>query len=280
VDTDLRRPLGLLETIVYTVDDRGVARITLNRPDAANARNQRMRDELHRAYDHVATSGEVTVTVLTGTGEKFFCAGMDLKEASGPETPVERRDRLRRNRDIEELANLPQPTIAAVNGYALGGGCEMALACDLRVMADEASIGLTEVTHGLMPGGGGTQRLPRLVGFARAAELIFLSERVDGVRAAALGLVNRHVPRAELHDAVDALAGRIADQPAAALRAAKEALLAGQDLPIGAAVERELDGLLFLLAEQAAERERRVTDAHPNGSDAEGFAPTETPQRH
>ena len=118
----------------------GVATVTLDRPEAANARNQQMRDELKAIWSGIADDAAIRAVVLTGAGDRFFCAGMDLKEAGVPETPAERRDRLRSSRDIEQLAALPQPTIAAVNGAALGGGCEMALACDIRLIAHTARI--------------------------------------------------------------------------------------------------------------------------------------------
>lgn len=254
-----------LATLRYHLDDAGIAWITLDRPDAANARNQRMREDLNRLYDDLAVDPAVRVVVLTGAGDRFFCAGMDLKEAATPESPLERRARLRAGRDIEKLAALPQPTIAAINGYALGGGCEMALACDLRVMASDASIGLTEVAHGLMPGGGGTQRLPRLVGYARAAELIYLGRRLSGAQAEAIGLVNQVVEPSQLLPTVTELAGHIAAQPPAAIRAAKESLRAGLELTLSAGVERELDGLLFLLSQ----RDHRRRDASAPAGDAD-----------
>lgn len=250
-----------LRTVIFRLDQAGVAWITLDRPTAANARNQQMRSELTRVYESIAGNDDVRVVVLTGSGDQYFCAGMDLKEASAPESPLERRQRLRSGRDIEKLAALPQPTIAAINGYALGGGCEMALACDIRVMADEASIGLTEVAHGLMPGGGGTQRLPRLIGYARASELIFLARRLSGPEAEAIGLVNRTVAGSELMSAVTNLAEAIATQPAPAVRAAKESLRAGLEQPLSVGVQRELDGLLFLLDE----RDHRASVTSPSG---------------
>ena len=248
-------PGTVREAIEVDLDHRGVLTITLARPDAANSRNQAMRRELAEVYTAAATDDAVRVVVLTGKGDRHFCAGMDLKEAGQPETPVERRERLRGARDIEQLARLPRPTIAAINGYALGGGFEMALACDMRVMATDAKVGLTEVRHGLMPGGGGTQRLPRLIGSARAAELLYLGKVLDGPAAEQLGLVNASVPTADLHDRVSTLAGALAEQSPKALRAIKESLLASAELPLAAGIEKELDGLLFLLQEQQAAKD-------------------------
>lgn len=242
--------VGAGEAIEVDLDDRGVLTVTLARPEAANSRNQAMRRELAATWTAAAADDAVRVVVLTGKGDRHFCAGMDLKEAGQPETPVQRRERLRASRDIEQLARLPRPTIAAINGYALGGGFEMALACDLRIMASDAKVGLTEVRHGLMPGGGGTQRLPRLVGSAKAAELLFLGSVLDGPGAERAGLVNTAVPAAELHDRVATLAGALAEQSPMALRAIKESLLAAAELPLSAGVDRELDGLLFLIEEQ------------------------------
>lgn len=243
------------EAIEVDLDARGVLTITLARPDAANSRNQAMRRELAEVYTAVAVDDTVRVVVLTGKGDRHFCAGMDLKEAGQPETPVERRERLRSARDIEQLARLPRPTIAAINGYALGGGFEMALACDMRVMATDAKVGLTEVRHGLMPGGGGTQRLPRLIGAAKAAELLYLGKVLDGPAAEQLGLVNVAVPAADLHDRVSTLAGALAEQSPTALRAIKESLLASAELPLSAGIDKELDGLLFLIQEQQAAKD-------------------------
>lgn len=237
----------MAEATACAVSAAGVATVTLQRPDAANARNQAMRDELGALWADLARERDVKVVVLTGAGDRFFSAGMDLKEARAPETLRERRDRMRASRDIELLAHLPQPTIAAVNGYALGGGLEMALACDLRVIALEAEIGLPEVGHGLIPGGGGTVRLPRLVGPAVAFELLFTGRRVDGATALRLGLCNRAVPRTELEATVAGLAGAIAAHPTHALREVKEAVLAAQDVPVQFAVEAERDRLVMLM---------------------------------
>lgn len=240
------------ETITFDVGGDGVAWLRLDRPDAANARNQRMRGELLAVYDAVAEDHRVRVLVLTAAGERFFCAGMDLNEAAGSETPLERRRRLQQGRDIDALAQLPVPTIAAINGFALGGGLEMALACDLRVAAEEAELGFPEVTHGLIPGGGATQRLPALLGPALAYELLYLGERIDGQQAAQMGLANRAVPLAELATTARSLAERIAAHPAPAIRLLKEAVRNGLEGPPGPARKAELDLLLTLLADRDA----------------------------
>jgi methylglutaconyl-CoA hydratase len=220
-----------------------VATVTLERPDAANARNQTMRRELSRIWDHLGSRSDVSAVILTGTGERFFCAGMDMKEAGEPESPAQRRD-------IEQLASLPQPTIAAINGYALGGGFEMALACDIRVIAEHAQVGLTEVAHGLVPGGGGTQRLPRLVGPARASEMLFLGLRLGGPQALEWGVVNRCVPGDALMAIAHEVASAIAAQPRRALLYAKELLRMSAEVPQAPGIERELDVLLTLLADR------------------------------
>jgi enoyl-CoA hydratase/carnithine racemase len=175
--------------------------------------------------------------VLAAAGEKFFCAGMDLKEAGQPESPGARRDRFKRSRDVDQLGSLSQPTIAAINGYALGGGFEMALACDFRVMADTATVGLPEINAGLGPAAGGTQRLPRLIGIARATELIMLGRRLGADEALAYGLVNRVVPLDQLHQEAGALAGELAGKSPRALR------------------DAEIDAISTLLAEQQATKE-------------------------
>lgn len=236
--------------------DGAVAWVGLERPDAANARNQQMRNELKGIWSGIAADDGIAVVVLRAAGDRFFCAGMDLKEAGAPESPAERRDRLRSSRDIDQLAALPQPTIAAINGFALGGGLEMALACDLRIAADHAQLGLTELVHGLVPGGGGTQRLPRLVGTARAAEMLYLGLRLSAAQSADWGLVNRVVPAAELHAAAAEMAGAVAANSPRALRYAKELIRTSQDVPVQVGAQLELDSLLTLMADRQAEQQQ------------------------
>lgn len=242
-----------LETVRFRVEDSGVAWVELDRPEAANARNQRMRQELSSVYEQVAQEAAIKVLVLTAVGDRFFCAGMDLKEAGESESPLRRRARLRSERDIDALAALPVPTIAAINGYALGGGLEMALACDLRIAADEAQLGLPEISHGLIPGGGATQRLPQLVGPGRAYELLYLGERVDGLTASEIGLVNRCVPREQLVGTVAEMAAAIAQHAGPALRLLKESVRNGLEIAPAAARAAELDLLLTLLAHRSSD---------------------------
>lgn len=242
------RPGQSGETVLTHVED-GVLTVRLNRAESAHARNQIMRDELASLWRVVAADRDVRVVVLTGAGDRYFCAGMDLKEASQPEEPVARRDRMQRSRDIERLADLPQPTVAAINGYALGGGLEMALACDIRLIADGAQVGLPEVTRGLVPGGGGTQRLPRLIGYARACELVLSGRRLTADEAVEWGIAARAVPAAELPAAVRALAASIAAHPEPAVRYAKVLLRRSLQVPVSAGVDAELDVVLTLLAQ-------------------------------
>jgi len=254
------------ETVILRVDDDGIAWVFLDRRQAANARNQQMRSDLAALWRWIAASHEVLVVVLTGAGDRFFCAGMDLKEASHDETPEALRERMRRVRDIEILAALPQPTIASINGAARGGGLEMALACDIRVIADEASIGFPEVGHGLMPGGGGTVRLPRLIGAERALEMLYLGTIMSGPEAVAAGLASRHVPADQLEAAVSELAASIAVRPPAAVRATKDAVRYGLEHSPRLSLDRELDGLLTLLEHRAQELSTKQSDGDRDGN--------------
>jgi enoyl-CoA hydratase/carnithine racemase len=240
-----------LEATTLTISDSGIAELTLNRPEAANARNQVMRNELSEIYTQLSDDPTVRVLVLRGAGDRFFCAGMDLKESRAPESTLERRSRLRGSRDIEQLAAFPRPTIAVISGYALGGGLEMALACDLRIAASDAVVGLTEIQHGLIPGGGGTQRLPRLAGWSKATEMILLGTRLSGTEAFDAGIVNWVLPREEINAFALSVATKLAESPPAALSLAKESIRASMEMPLRSGVERELDSLLFLMSERS-----------------------------
>ncbi|MCA1834158.1 MAG: enoyl-CoA hydratase/isomerase family protein [Actinobacteria bacterium] len=210
-----------------------VSVITIDRPAASNSLNRASLDALAAAIMTVR-EGSARAVVLTGAGEKAFCAGADLKERAGM-SDDEVRDFIRTIRDTATaIANLPQPVIAAINGVAFGGGCELALACDIRVMADTATIGLTETGLGIIPGGGGTQRLPRLVGRGRALEMI--------LTALQIGLVEEIAGSGETLKRADEIAQRIAANAPIAVKAAKEAVRRGLEMPLdnGLKLETEL----------------------------------------
>jgi enoyl-CoA hydratase/carnithine racemase len=219
----------MAEPPVVLVDEEDqIVTVTLNRPDARNALNQGVLDRLLDVIDDVAPRRDVRAVVFTGAGDRAFCAGADLKERAGM-SPEQTRFFLRRiKRVMDHIERMPMPTIAAVNGFAFGGGCELALACDLRVMQEGAQIGLTECALGIIPGAGGTQRLPRLVGPSRAKELIFTARRLDAQGAAAVGLVDHAVPAGEALAKAKALAGEMRDNCAPlAVEAAKAAIDGG-----------------------------------------------------
>lgn len=241
---------------VRTSLEGGVLTVWVHRPAAAHARNQAMREALWQLWTAVAQREDVRCVVLSGWGERHFCAGMDLREARGEETPAERRERMLRYRDIDVLAALPQPTIAAINGTALGGGLEMALACDIRIVAEEAQLGLPEVGLGLVPGGGGTQRLPRIVGYSRAFELVVGARRLNGAQALDWGLATRCVPRAQLAEEARTLAQALGSQPQNAVRRAKHLLKSSLQLSVEEGARSEVDTLLALLAEPQVTRAR------------------------
>lgn len=219
----------------------GVAWVTLNRPDARNALSLAVNRELTRLARELGDDPEVRVVVLTGAGEHAFCAGADLKERKGVPAAASKPYIDAISGAIDAWARLPRPTICALNGSAYGGGLELALACDLRVCVEGAELGLTEVRLGIMPGAGGTQRLPRLVGVAAAKELILLGRRVGAARARALGLVMDVVPAAALRATVDGLLAELAGCAPRSLQMAKAAIDRGIDVGIdeGLRIERQ-----------------------------------------
>lgn len=228
-------------TLLLSIDE-GVATLTLNRPEAMNAITQRMKDELGAALDAVTTDQDVRVLVVTGAGDKAFCAGADVKERAASEpAPAEFFFRQQAtHRLFSRLEQFPKPVIAALNGVAFGGGAEIALCADLRVAAEHARFGLTEVSLGVIPAGGGTQRLARLVGPARAKELLFTAARLTAAEAMSLGLVNRVVPASQLGEEVRSLARTLSRMPPLALRFAKQAVDKGLQADLQTALDFEL----------------------------------------
>jgi len=220
---------------------------TLDRAASLNAFNrpllEAMRETVRAAHD----DRSVRCAIITGAGERAFSAGADLKERRGMSLDETRQFVYLIGSTFDAVARLPFPTIAAVNGVAFGGGMELLLACDLRVLADSAQIGLTEVSVGIMPGAGGTQRLPRIVGVARAKELILSGRRLTADEAHAMGIANRVVPRADLMRAVRELAERIAQQAPLAVRQAKHAIDAGLDTRLADGLQIEAAAYAELL---------------------------------
>lgn len=239
------------ETLLVEIDE-GIATVTVNRPSALNAMTLTTIRELQDAVQGLGASEQVRVVILTGAGGKAFVAGADIAGMRDME-PAEARDMcLLAHQTFTAIEASPKPFIAAVNGYALGGGCELAMCCDFRIAAHSARFGQPEINLGIIPGFGGTQRLPRLVGKGRALELILTGEMIDAQEACRIGLVNRVVPADELMATVRGIAARLAGKGLPALRACKEAVTKGMetDLATALAYEAGLFGLCFTTADQ------------------------------
>jgi E-phenylitaconyl-CoA hydratase len=226
-----------------------VATITLNRPEALNAVDPEMRGELHRTWDRIHNDDDIRVVIITGAGEKSFCTGSDLKKTlPTDETPAQQIFGSS-IAGASLIANLDtdKPLIAAVNGYALGGGCELALACDIRICSSNASFALPEVKVGSMPGAGGSVRLPRHVGRSDAMLMLLTGMRVDAAEALRMGLVSRVVDPLNLMDHAREIANAIAANAPLSVRAVKRMVRQGEDMPLAHAIdtERALFGLLY-----------------------------------
>ncbi|EMA63617.1 enoyl-CoA hydratase [Halorubrum distributum JCM 13561] len=234
------------DTIEFDVDDRGVATITVDRPEQLNALTAETLEAIEDALNEAADR-DARVLVIAGAGDEAFVAGADISHMVDLSTPEAQAYAELGHRVADAIETFPAPTVAAVDGYAFGGGCELALACDLRVAAESAVLGQTEIDLGIIPGWGGTQRLPALVGDEVARRLIFLGERIDAEEAAEVGFVGEVVADAEFDDRIDELAGELAAKPATALRAAKEALNAAGEgsAATGLALERRAWAGLF-----------------------------------
>ena len=240
------------ETLVHVevgtgTDDSpaGVATIRLERPPM-NALNTALQEQLRAAAQQVSDDPDIRAVVIWG-GEKVFAAGADVKEFAGQDHAFMSRDAGRLTSSLDALARIPKPVIAAVTGYALGGGCELALTADFRVSADNARWGQPEILLGIIPGAGGTQRLPRLIGPAKAKDLIYTGRFVDAAEALEIGLVDVVVPKADVYATALKMAAKFATGPALALAAAKQAIDGGldTDLATGLRLESYLFASLF-----------------------------------
>jgi methylglutaconyl-CoA hydratase len=213
--------------------------ITINRPEARNALSREVNLRLHELMVDLDIDNSIRAIVFTGAGDKAFCAGADLKERRGVAASDTAPFIAAISGAINQVAKIRCPTIAAMNGSAYGGGMELALACDFRILVEGAELGLTEVRLGIMPGAGGTVRLPRLLGEARAKEMIMLGRRVSAARAYEIGLVNQVVPAAGLTSAVESMIQELAACGPLSVRAAKSSLERGMDTTMEAALEIE-----------------------------------------
>jgi enoyl-CoA hydratase/carnithine racemase len=228
-----------LPTLLRTEDRGHVRVVTIDLEAKLNVLSRPLVAELKAEALRAAADGGVRAVVLTGAGTKAFCAGADLKERTSWTKDDVRQWLVELHEGLREIERCPKPWIAAINGLALGGGCELALACDLRVMDPAAQIGLTEVRIGIIPGGGGTVRLARVIGLGRARDLILTARRVPADEALALGLANRISAPGEAVNAAIAVAGQIADNAPVAVAAAKAALEEAWDLELEPALARE-----------------------------------------
>jgi enoyl-CoA hydratase/3-hydroxyacyl-CoA dehydrogenase len=227
--------------------EEGIGWITLNRPHRLNTLTSEMVDEMHSVLDDFEADKAIKCIVITGAGEKAFSAGADVTAFTGL-TPATAVEASAKGQELySRFEKISKPVIASLNGYALGGGLEMALACDFRIASENAEMGQTESKLGLIPGWGGTQRLVRIIGLAKAKELIMLGERIPAEEAARIGLVNKVVPRAKLQEETVALARKLADGPPVALKLAKETLNFGTQVPleIGLKMEAEAFGIVL-----------------------------------
>lgn len=234
------------DKVVLIETDGHVATVTINRPDKLNALNAYVRSEFVAAFDALGANDDVRVVIVTGAGEKSFVAGADIGEFEG-RSPVDQFRVMKSFGIVDVVDAFPKPVIAAINGFCLGGGCELAMGCDIRIASDKAKLGQPEVNLGILPGAGGSQRLPRLVGLGTAYKMLFSGEMVRADEALRIGLVDEVVPADQLTDRTRALAATIASKSPVALQLIKEAVRAAVRMPLdeGLRLETTLFGLAF-----------------------------------
>jgi enoyl-CoA hydratase len=240
------------QEITYEIKNR-VGVITINRPEAMNAMTYKMRDELAEVIARIKDDPAVGAAVITGAGDKAFMSGADIRELDTSTPILERKEiMMRAHRLCRALETLGKPVIAAVNGVALGGGCELCMACTFRIAAENARFGQPEIKLGMIPGYGGSQRLPRLVGKARALEMLLLGGMIDAQEAHRIGLVNRVVPLPELMPAALDMADKLAQMPPLAVKFALAAVDRGLDLALDQALELEADYVVQVFSTEDA----------------------------
>lgn len=234
------------QTITLTRENR-VALLALNRPEAMNALNKQMIEEMGWAVEQVAEDEDIRVLIITG-GEKVFAAGGDIKAMIDCDSLAARNYVAPIHKVFNRIAGLPKPTIAAVCGHALGGGAELMATCDFRLAGENAHFGFPEITLGIFPAAGGSQRIPRLIGLARAKELMFTGDIIGASTAQAIGLVNKVVPTEQVMEEARKLAGKLASKAPQALSSLKESIHTGLDLNLASGLKQEVDKFTMLFA--------------------------------
>ena len=238
------------------VEKRGrIAVVTVNRPDKLNALNIATRNEILAAFDRLAGDDEVRVVVITGAGEKAFIAGADISEFAG-KTAVAQRGVMKGRRAFDAVEDFPKPVIAMINGFALGGGCELAMACDIRIASTKAKLGQPEIKLGIIPGGGGTQRMTRLIGEGKAMELCMTGDMITAEEAERLGLVNYAVLPEDLEAKTMEVANKIAEMSPVALAMVKQAVKNAARMNLREGLDSEVD--LFALCFSSEDKEEGV----------------------
>lgn len=248
------------EEVVLTRIDGHVATLTINRPDKLNALNIETRGRMVQELDELAKNDDVRVVVITGAGDKAFVAGADISEFEG-RSPVDQYRVMTDSSVFLAVDRFPKPTIAAINGFCLGGGCELAMACDIRIASEGAKLGQPEINLGLLPGGGGTQRLPRLVGMGAALKLLYTGDFIRADEAHRIGLVDEVVPAGDVAARAKELAEAIAAKSPVALRLIKQAVRTSLRTPLDEGLSQEVS--LFALA-FASEDMKEGVDAFLN----------------
>lgn len=234
------------QNLEFSIVEEGIGLVTIKRPEVLNALDDRTIGEIDSCFEHIATVDAVRAVIVTGAGDRAFVAGADIKELAAQNEEQAISCSRKGQGAFDRIENSPKPVIAAINGFALGGGCELALACHLRYASSRAKIGLPEVSLGIIPGYGGTQRLQKIVGRGRALQLILTGEMISAGEATAIGLVNGVCPPEELLDHVLGVARTIASRGPVALEKAMQAVLQGgdQDLASGLVLEAQFFGML------------------------------------
>lgn len=239
------------KSLLYSKEE-GIGIVTINRPESLNALNGEVYTELYKLFQEIEDDQDVRAVILTGSGEKAFIAGADIAEMH-PQSSVEIRSFIDKGRRASDrIYTLSKPVIAAINGFALGGGCELAMCCDLRIASENAKFGQPEINLGAIPGAGGTQRLSRLIGMTKAKELIYTGNAIDANTAFTMGLVNKVVPPESLMAEAKELARKLSSKSSIALALAKKTITSGanMNLPSGLDLEAECFALIFATEDQ------------------------------